>query len=113
MIAKAVPKPIVASIPLTSSQGCDVFGILVAGALDGVVAVVVTISDGLSSVLEDLAISCRRAWNMTGASIRRFDWELMRVEGSCFFSSVNALSSLSFNREIWQRTLGWTKNQQA
>lgn len=85
MIAKAVPKPIVASIPLTSSQGCDVFGISVAGALNGVVAVVVTISDGLSSVLEDPAISGRRAWNMNGASMRRFDWELMRVEGKLLF----------------------------
>ena len=83
MIAKAVPKPIVASIPLTSSQGCDVFGISVAGALNGVVAVVVTISDGRSSVLEDPAVSGRRAWNMT--SIRRFDWEFMRVEGKLLF----------------------------
>lgn len=85
MIAKAVPKPIVASIPLTSSQGCDVFGISVAAALNGVVAVVVTISDCLSSVLEDPTISGRRALNMTGASIRRFNWELMRVEGKLLF----------------------------
>ena len=58
MIAKAVPKPIVANIPLTSSQGCDVFGISVVGALDGAVAVVVTILDGLSSVLR----GCRGFW---------------------------------------------------
>ena len=85
MIAKAVPKPIVASIPLTSSQGCDVFGISVVRALDGVVAVVVTISDGLSIVLEDPRFPGRRAWNKTGAGIRRFDWELMRVEGKLLF----------------------------
>ena len=81
MIAKAVPKPIVANIPLTSSQGCDVFGIPVVGALDGAVAVAVTILYGLSSVLEDAAVSGRRAWNKTGADIR----ELMRVEGKLLF----------------------------